>query len=160
MMGCVDFWTFEIKRNSHSKVMQSSIYSSPFVRYNLRSSIRQRCYHVQSPNYVWNIDGNHELIGWRIVAHGGIDGFSRVLRQSTYNLATTSMLSGFVSEVSEYVRACSDLGGENVVVWRYMQRNNPSCVIVGSSTHNERIERLEGCSSLCFEAIWLSVSAS
>lgn len=38
----------------------------------------------------------------------------------------------------------SDLGGENVDVWRYMieQHSNQSAVITGSSTHNERIERL------------------
>ena len=35
-------------------------------------------------------------------------------------------------------------GGENVDVWRYMisVHNDPSCVVTGSSTHNERVERL------------------
>ena len=38
----------------------------------------------------------------------------------------------------------SDRGGENVDVWQYMvtYHNDESSVIVGSSTHNERIERL------------------
>ena len=39
----------------------------------------------------------------------------------------------------------SDHGGENVDVWRYMianHENDYSCVITGSSVHNERIERL------------------
>ncbi len=29
-------------------------------------------------NSLWHIDGNHKLIRWRIVVHGGIDGFSRI----------------------------------------------------------------------------------
>jgi hypothetical protein len=41
-------------------------------------------------------------------------------------------------------KVCSDLGGENVKVWRYIveQHTSNSAVITGSSTHNERIERL------------------
>lgn len=44
--------------------------------------------------------------------------------------------------IPEKVR--SDQGGENVEVWRYMieQHANMSAIITGSSTHNERIERL------------------
>ena len=43
------------------------------------------------------------------------------------------------------VRVRSDLGGENVAVWRYMisqYSGDESVVITGSFTHNERIERL------------------
>ena len=38
----------------------------------------------------------------------------------------------------------SDRGGENVDVWRFMliHHNDECAVMVGSSTHNERIERL------------------
>ena len=38
----------------------------------------------------------------------------------------------------------TDAGGENVETWRYMveQHRSDSAVITGSSTHNERIERL------------------
>ena len=93
----------------------------PFVCDNLKSVIRRRSYNVPGPNYVWHIDGNHELICWRIIIHGGIDGYSRVivfLRPSTNNCAAT-VLSCFESGVSEYGlpnRVCSDLGGENVEV--------------------------------------------
>jgi len=53
----------------------------------------------------------------------------------------------FESAVSTYgipTRVRSDCGGENVDVWRFMlsHYNDESCVTVGSSTHNERIERL------------------
>lgn len=38
----------------------------------------------------------------------------------------------------------TDLGGENVDIWRYMveEHESESAVITGSSTHNERIERM------------------
>ena len=38
----------------------------------------------------------------------------------------------------------SDLGGENIEVWRYMieQDGSNEAVVTGSSTHNERIEHL------------------
>ena len=41
-------------------------------------------------------------------------------------------------------RIRTDLGGENVSIWRYMaeQHSSTNAVITGSSTHNERIERL------------------
>ena len=41
-------------------------------------------------------------------------------------------------------RVRSDLGGENFEAWRYMieQHASEAAVITGSSTHNERIERL------------------
>ena len=37
------------------------------------------------------------------------------------------------------------MGGENVDAWHYMidyHNGNESCIITGSSVHNERIERL------------------
>lgn len=61
---------------------------------------------------------------------------------------TGTVLEAFLGAVSSFglpdsVR--SDHGGENIDVWRYMlyaNNDNPSCVITGSSTHNERVERL------------------
>lgn len=39
----------------------------------------------------------------------------------------------------------TDLGGENTEVWRYMeeQHANESAVTTGSSTHNQRNQRIE-----------------
>ena len=93
----------------------------PQARNHFSSVIRRRVYHVQSPNHIWHIDGNHKLIRWRFVIHGGIDGYIVFLRCSTDNLATT-MLSAFEKGVEEYGLPCrvrSDLGGENVDVWRF-----------------------------------------
>lgn len=112
-------------------------------------TIRRRVYCVDGPNSVWHIDGHHKLIKWHFVLHGGIDGYSRTivyLRCSTNNLASTVMgsFSDAVFNFGVPDRVRSDLGGENVEVWRYMydQQLSESAVLVGSSTHNERIERL------------------
>ena len=81
--------------------------------------------------------------------HEGIDGYSRTivyLHCSANNRASTVM-SSFTDAVCKYGvpnQVRSDRGGENVQVWQYMieQHNSESAVLVGSSTHNERIERL------------------
>ena len=40
-------------------------------------TISRRVYSVPSSNALWHIDGLHCLIRWRIVLHGGIDGYSQ-----------------------------------------------------------------------------------
>lgn len=84
-----------------------------------------------------------------MVTHGGIDGYSRTivyLKCADNNRAST-VLTAFTSAVTKHglpERIRSDLGGENVDCWRYMveQHASTSVVLTGSSTHNERIERL------------------
>ena len=113
------------------------------------TTVRRRVYHVDGPNCVWHLDGNHKLIRWRLVIHGGIDGYSRMivyLQCSTNNTAAT-VLSSFTDAVQQYGlpdKVRTDLGGENVDVWQLMseEHQSTSAVITGSSTHNERIERL------------------
>ena len=83
------------------------------------------------------------------MTHGAIDGYSRTityLRCSDNNRAST-VLSEFISAVHVHglpERIRTDQGGGNVGVWRYMaeQHGMAAAVITGSSTHNERIERL------------------
>ena len=115
-----------------------------------RKTITRRVYSVPCPNYLWHIDGIHKLIRWKLVIHAGIDGFSRLisyLHCSDNNCANT-VLHLFDSAVQKYglpIRLRSDHGGENQDVWEMMisrrgETNNP--VIVGSSVHNERVERL------------------
>ncbi|KAJ7988623.1 hypothetical protein DPEC_G00311130 [Dallia pectoralis] len=43
------------------------------------STIPRRPYSVPAPLSLWHIDGNHKLTRWRIVIHGGTDGFSRTI---------------------------------------------------------------------------------
>ena len=112
-------------------------------------TVRRRVYHVDGPNSLWHVDTNHKIIKWRIVIQGCVDGYSRTLiylRCSDNNRALTN-LSFFVDAVQNYglpERVRTDLGGENVDIWRYMveQHETDSAVITGSSTHNTRIERM------------------
>ena len=46
------------------------------VEERIRTTIRRREYHVEAPNSVWYIDGNHKLIRWKFVIHGAVDGYS------------------------------------------------------------------------------------
>ena len=133
------------------------------VENRIKAVLHRRVYHVQSPNSLWHLDGYHKLIRWKIVIHGGIDGYSRLityLQVSSNNCAST-VLSAFTSAVEEYglpSRIRTDKGGENILVSQYMLENpergpNRNSVIAGRSVHNQRIERLwrdlySGC--ICF----------
>uniref|UniRef100_A0A8C2BKR3 Integrase catalytic domain-containing protein n=1 Tax=Cyprinus carpio TaxID=7962 RepID=A0A8C2BKR3_CYPCA len=107
---------------------------------------RRRQYSVPAPNSLWHIDGNHKLIRWRIVIHGGIDGFSRLivyLTAASNNRAST-VLRSFLEAVEMYgvpSRVRSDKGGENVEVARFMvstRGTNRNSHLTGRSTHNQR----------------------
>ncbi|XP_064387315.1 uncharacterized protein LOC135335697 [Halichondria panicea] len=113
------------------------------------TAARRSIYHADGLNYVWHLDGHHKLIKYRLVTHAAIDGYSRLiifLKCSNNNRAVTvlSCFSGAVQEHGLPTHIRSDLEGENIDVWRCMmeQHSNTSCVITGSSTHNERVERL------------------
>ena len=116
-----------------------------------RMRVIQRCsYSIPGPNALWHIDGHHSLIRWRIVVHGGIDGFSRLityLHYSTNNQADT-VFTLFQEAIAKYgvpSRVRPDRGGENIDVAKFMIENrglNRGSHIAGTSVHNQRIERL------------------
>jgi len=120
------------------------------VHLRLRRSLHRREYRVEAPNSLWHVDGYHKLIRWKIVIHGGIDGYSRVvtyLRAATNNRAITA-LQAFQSGVHEYglpSRVRTDRGGENILIGEFMVEHrgtNRGSIIMGRSVHNQRIERL------------------
>ena len=87
---------------------------------------------------------------YRLVIHGAIDGFSRLivyLKVSSNNRAET-VFTYFQEAVARYnlpSRVRSDLGLENLEVGRFMltmRGINRGSIITGTSVHNQRIERL------------------
>ena len=113
------------------------------------TTINRRVYTAPHPNAAWHIDGNHKMIHWRLVIHGGVDGFSRcvVYVKCANNNCASTVFDAFLEGLVAYgtpTRVRSDHGGENIDVWRHMLSlyNDPTCVLTGKSTHNERIERM------------------
>ena len=92
-------------------------------------------------------DGHHKLIRWRFVTHCAIDGYSRLvvyLKCSENNKAST-VYDLFLKAVREYGLPSRIRGGENVQVVQHMLRHRGverKSALVGSSVHNQRIERL------------------
>ena len=127
--------------------------------------ISRRTYSVPGPNSLWHIgnnyflivlnftfilDGNHKLIRWKMVLHGGIDGYSRLvvyLRCNNNNRAST-VASDFIRATTTYFipsRVRCDYGRENTDVAKFMLSHrgfDRGSIITGSSVHNQRIERL------------------
>lgn len=113
-------------------------------------ALRRREYHVSGPHALWHIDGNHKLIKYGLVIHGGVDGFSRsvVFMKCSNNNRAVTVFESFRLAVERFgipSRIRTDKGTENVEVARFMIQHRGTgrrSVIAGKSVHNQRIERL------------------
>ena len=114
--------------------------------------VSRRVYFVPWPNSLWHLDGHHSLIRWGFVIHGCIDCYSRriiSLSCSNNNLAST-VLSVFENAIERDggrwpSRIRVDYGVENIAVCDAMvavRGEGRGSYIAGSSTRNQRIERL------------------
>ena len=114
--------------------------------------VSRRTYYVAWPNSLWHIDGHHSLIRWNLIIYGCIDGKSRkvmFLRCNPNNLAQT-VLDLFQNSIQENgglwpSRIRVDYGVENVLICDAMafhRGEGRGSFIAGSSTRNQRIERL------------------
>ena len=140
------------------------------VENRLRRALHRRQYSVHMPNSLWHIDGYHKLIRWRIVIHGGIDGYSRlpVFLQASANNLSDTVLRCLLDGVQRYglpSRVRCDRGGENVQVSEFMITHpdrgpgRGNC-ITGRSVHNQRIERFwrdlfSGCISVFYHLFYM-----
>lgn len=96
------------------------------------------------------LDGHHKLVRWRLVTHAAIDGYSRliVFLHCSNNNKSSTVYKWFLEAIQKYglpSRVRSDQGRENMMVAQHMLKNrgiNRGSMIVGSSVHNQRIERL------------------
>ena len=95
-------------------------------------------------------DGRHKLIRWRFVSHCGINGYSRLIvyiKCSTNNSASTAY-DAFLEGVRQYglpSRVRTDQGRENIRIAQHVLEfcgTDRRSIIVCSSVHNQRIERL------------------
>ena len=89
------------------------------------TTVVRREYAVPSANSLWHIDGLHCFNRWRMVIHGGIDGFSRLivyLHCSTNNQSSTvyALFEEAVGRFGWPSRVRSDLGLENIQVAQAM----------------------------------------
>ena len=83
-------------------------------------------YSVTGPNSLWHNDGLHKLIHWKIIIHGCIDGFSRVI---TYllcesNNKVSTVLNAFKLAVKSFglpARVRGDFGTENTDLASFMR---------------------------------------
>ncbi|XP_052068134.1 uncharacterized protein LOC127707579 [Mytilus californianus] len=115
-----------------------------------RKNIKRRTYKVAGPNSLWHLDGNHKLIRWEIVIHGGIDGYSRMVTflKASNNNRSITVFNEFIKATTKYgipSRVRVDKGIENNDVCKFMEDlrgNGRGSAIRGKSSHNQRIERL------------------
>eukprot|EP00794_Sanderia_malayensis_P001839 gene1839-2069_t len=122
-------------------------------------TVKRRVYSVEALNALWHIDSHHKLIRWRIVTHGCIDGFSRMiiyLYACTNNKACT-VLNLFEHAVSNFYwprRIRTDQGMENVDIARLMLNRALEMFLAQWNSHSLRTAQSKSPIQLWTEGIY------
>lgn len=147
--GAIEARGYAVDLNLVKKILSTIDAKGAFERYNGRL-VKRVPYSVKGPLSLIHIDGCHKLIDWKIVIHGGIDGYSRFITfmDVRTNNRADSMFKSFLDSVQRHglpSRVRGDFKVENVKICRYMnirRGSNRGSFIVGPSKRNQRIERL------------------
>jgi hypothetical protein len=116
----------------------------------LSEVIPRREYVSRGPMDCVHIDGNHKLIRWKLVIHGGIDGCTReiIFLKCSDNNRAQAVFAEFLRGCIEYdvipMATRTDYGGENILIFRFMDHvvGNGREARTGDSQANQRIEQL------------------
>ena len=113
---------------------------------------------------MWHNNGPRKLIHWKIIIHGCIGGFSRVI---TYlvcesNNKASSVLKAFKLAVKSFglpARVRGDFGTENTDLASFMRsaQGYEGAYIQGPSVHNQRIERLHYDTTNCALSLFINL---
>ena len=133
------------------------------VRLRRQRRLRRRKYYSKGPGWAWHLDGYHKLafsVGFGIVIHGCIDGFSRQIvfcraSDNNYKETVKKLFVRAIQEKGVPRRVCLDRGGENNDVAEIMYRlfgGEDWRVKWVSSVRNQRIERW-------WKDVWPNVAA-
>jgi len=146
MLGALKMNNFKATRANVRKAMVEI--DADAVEQRKKRKIVRRNYKSTRPYETVHIDGHHKLIGFKIVTHAGVDGFSKsvtYMHSSDNNRADTHY-DRFVVGVKEGVfpaRVRADRGGENRKIAALMfYYRGEGCFFTGRSVHNQPIERL------------------
>ncbi|KAJ3281338.1 hypothetical protein HDU76_008946 [Blyttiomyces sp. JEL0837] len=120
--GALESWGIHVQRK---RVREACRILNPQAQFAVATRPTRRVYYVPCANYLWHIDGTHKLIAYKIVIHAGIDGKSRliVFNKASSNNRAATVLQAFSEAVEKYglpLHVRSDLGGENMDVYRHM----------------------------------------
>ena len=91
-------------------------------RWRLARALHRRKYNVSSPNALWHIDGNHKVGEVEVYSSWGHCRMILYLNAASNNCATT-VFNCFCEAVHQSglpSQVCSDMGGENTKVARFM----------------------------------------
>ncbi|CAB3979268.1 PREDICTED: uncharacterized protein LOC107355137 isoform X1 [Paramuricea clavata] len=109
---------FKLQEERVRQSMRRTDPEGTFVRALQLKVTHRRVYNVRGPLALWHIDGNHKLKRWKIIIHGGIDGYSRkvMFMACSGNNKSATVLSHFVKAVEQHglpSRVRADQGTEN-----------------------------------------------